>query len=122
MKQSYTILSWFYYLNFSLNKSKKNQFNLKFLPKKKKNFTFLKPPMAHKTFSKEQIVFFFYNFKVNIYFNLSLDYLNILNINNLLYLILLIKKNFPNFETNLFFLKNYTYSLSFKEKLFFNYK
>lgn len=76
--------------------------------------------MAHKNWSKEQYKFQYYKFTIKFNFFLkdenSLDSLNA----SLLFLILS-KKNFPNLETNLFFLKNVNFFLSLKDIKFFNY-
>ena len=84
-------------------------------------FTNTKAPMAHKNFSKEQFKFQYYLFKISIQGELNLSCKYDLNLNKLLYLIILLKHNFFNFETNLFFLKNYFLVLSCTEKTFFNY-
>lgn len=49
LKQSYILLTWFYYLNF-INISSKNKNNIKIfvLPLYRRKFTLTKAPMAHK--------------------------------------------------------------------------
>lgn len=68
LKQSYILLTWFAYLRKSQEHPlitptdpPKDKVPLFFiLPKKKRKFTILKAPMAHKTFSQEQYLFSFY--------------------------------------------------------------
>jgi hypothetical protein len=128
VKQSYVILTWFYYLNFLT--TKKNKFfvkNIKLFiaPKKIKKFTITKAPIAHKTRSKEQILtnFFCYktsykiedpnNMKKNLFFE-TLD--------QVLLLILLAKDSLSLAETNLFFVKRNRVLFKFSDSLFFTYK
>ena len=115
IKQSYLFLTWFYYmtLNFS-NTTKKSL--ISFLPKKKKKYTLIKAPMAHKNWSKEQ--FIMQQFKFNFKFNFKFKY--IANINQFFFFFFLSKKNcfFP--ETNLFWLKTCAYFLWFKDHTYFN--
>ncbi len=49
LKQSYILLTWFYYLTFiEKNLNTKNNIKIFCLPIKKKKFTLTKAPMAHK--------------------------------------------------------------------------
>jgi len=76
--------------------------------------------MAHKNWSKEQYKFEFY--KINIKFKSTLREENEINSVNAATLFTLIsKKNFPHFETNLFFLKYYRFLFIFYDNFFFNY-
>jgi len=111
------MLSWFFFLNFFNKKTKKISFAI--LPKSSKKFTHTRAPMAHKTFSKEQFMYKFFTFKI--VFNNFFPDVRYLNINTILYLILLAKQNFYSFETNLAFLKNFTIFYYFNELTFFNY-
>lgn len=121
IKQSYLLMMWFYWLTFiQTHKNEKNQLKFFFLPIKKKIFTATKAPMAHKTRSKEQ-----YEkkiFKIKIHFKNFLDEDNILSsANTALLAALITKKNFPIFETNVFFLKNYLIFFFFSDVRYFNF-
>lgn len=121
LKQSYILLSWFYYLTF-LNQKMTTKNNLKFviLPNSRRIFTLTKAPIAHKNWSKEQYKFQFFKFKIT--FKTFLKENNDLNSSNKSILfILLTKKKFPQFETNLFFLKNANLTYQFNDINFFNY-
>lgn len=121
IKQSYILLTWFYYLSF-IQQTVDNKNKLKFfvLPTSLKKFTLTKAPMAHKNWSKEQYKFQFYRFKIS--FNVLLKDENELNsLNSALLFVLLTKKTFPQFETNIFFLKNVNFYFYLKDKNFFNY-
>nr|QCU82610.1 ribosomal protein S10 [Pseudourostyla cristata] len=115
VKQSYLLLTWFYYLSTNKNLHKNITFFI--LPKKQKFFTLTKAPMAHKNWSKEQYKFKYFLFKISygIYFNRVCFN----NLNFFLLLILTNKYSFETFETNLFFLKNYTILINVKNKKFF---
>lgn len=121
LKQSYIILTWFYYLSFIQKKiDTKNKLKIFVLPVKTNKFTLTKAPMAHKNWSKEQYKFTFFKFKITFKFFLKEEN-EIKSINSSLFFILLTKKNFPNFETNLFFLKNINFLFFFRDFFFFNY-
>ena len=123
LKQSYILLTWFYYISFLENKNKdkdKNKIKIFVFPLKNEKFTLTKAPMAHKNWSKEQYKFSFYKFIIK--FNSFLKEENkIKSLNEVILFILLTKKNFPFFETNIFFLKNISFFLNFKENTYFNY-
>lgn len=121
LKQSYILLTWFYYLNFlKQSTNTKNKIKIFVAPLFKKKFTLTKAPMAHKNWSKEQYKFQFFKFRIS--FNIFLkDENNLTSLNNALLFIFLIKKTFPQFETNLFFLKNVTFSLFTTDPIYFNY-
>jgi hypothetical protein len=124
LKQSYIILTWFYYLSFLEKKKnkKKNKKKIQFitLPQKKKFFTLTKAPMAHKNWSKEQFELKFYCFKYIYVTNFTNDS-SIIFVNNALHFSLLTKIFFPKFETNLFFLKNFIIFYYFNDKYFYSY-
>ena len=122
MKQSYLILTWFYYLTISTNviKNSNNSISFSFLPIKSKSYTLTKAPMAQKTRSKEQFHFKFYVLKVSVKTTLSNEFI-LESLDQTLLAILTTKKTFPIFETNLLFLKNYSLNLHFFDKLYFNY-
>ena len=121
LKQSYIILTWFYYLNFIQKSSNtKNKIKIFILPIKNNKFTLTKAPMAHKNWSKEQYKFQYYKFLLK--FNFFLSEKNKLNsINSALMFLFITKKTFPNLETNILFLKNIQFFFFFKDKIFFNY-
>jgi hypothetical protein len=121
LKQSYILLTWFYYLSFlNSNANKKKTLSFFVFPSINKIFTNVKSPMAHKNWSKEQYKFEFY--KINIKFKSTLREENEINSVNAATLFTLIsKKNFPHFETNLFFLKYYRFLFIFYDNFFFNY-
>ena len=121
LKQSYIILTWFYYISF-INQKKNNKNKIKFFifPTLNEKFTLTKAPMAHKNWSKEQYKFSFYKFVVS--FGCHLKEENKINsLNEAILFILLTKKEFPFFETNIFFLKNINFLFKFKDNLYFNY-
>ena len=121
LKQSYIMLTWFYYLNFIQKNSKtKNKIKIFILPVKNNKFTLTKAPMAHKNWSKEQYKFQYYKFLLKFNFFLS-EKNNLTSINSSLIFILLTKKNFPNLETNILFLKNIQFFFFLKDKTLFNY-
>lgn len=121
IKQSYILLTWFYYLSFlEKKKTTKNKLQFFVLPLKKKIFTNTKAPMAHKNWSKEQYKFQFYIFRISFFTNFNEDS-NICSVNQSLLFVLLTKQNFPQFETNLLFLKNVKFLFYFSDLPFFNY-
>lgn len=121
IKQSYILMMWFYYISFTNSEvTEKYQLKFFFTPIKKYIFTETKAPMAHKNRSKEQ-----YQkkmFKLKITFNSFFFNEDIVKNANLALLFLLItKQNFPVFETNLVFLKYYTFFFFFQDLPYFNY-
>lgn len=118
LKQSYIYLIWIYYLhNFQNNHNNNIKIKLIFLPQKKKLFSNIKSTIAHKTNAKEQFFLKYYKFKYIIIYNSTRDY----NFNQILLFLLIIKNKFPFFETNLFFIKNYSYFLIFFNNFFLNF-
>lgn len=74
--------------------------------------------MAHKTNSKEQFLFKFYNFKFS--FNLKTDSeLAPTSLAQGAHSLAITKKLFPVFETNMLFLKNYEISYPVCDQNFF---
>ncbi len=121
VKQSYIILTWFYYLSFiNQYKNNKNRIKIFVFPINNKKFTNTKAPMAHKNWSKEQYAFKYYRFKIN-FSNSLQDDCTITNINKAIFFSLLNKKTLPNLETNLIFLKKIDLIYFFKDNTFFNY-
>ena len=106
MKRSYLILSWLSYLGSGnlLNQQKKPA-RLAILPSRRRKYTLTKAPMAHKTNSKEQFLFKFYNFK----FSYSVRVPKNAAPAGFLqggHVMMLTQRYFPAFETNLLLLKH----------------
>lgn len=121
VKQSYLIMTWLYYLTFTVKQKDEDRIiEFAFLPIRRKMYTLTKAPMAHKTNSKEQIVFKFYKFKVSIKSNFLTEY-SLKSIDQGLLSLLNAKYLFPVFDTNLLFLKNYSIQTLLTDKTFFNY-
>jgi len=119
VKKSYLILSWLYYMTTS-DASLKNRRRprIAILPPTKSMYTLTKAPMAHKTNSKEQFLFKFYNFK----FSFSLKTSSKLAPSTVAqgaHSLSITKKLFPVFETNMLFLKSYEISYPVHDKSFF---
>lgn len=123
LKQSYLILTWFYYLTFSINQSNKFNHSISFacLPTTSQSYTLTKAPMAQKTRSKEQFHFKFYVLKISLKTSLHSEF-TLKSLNQTLLALLMIKMNFPIFETNLMFLKYYNIALTYTDTTFFNYQ
>ena len=120
VKQSYILLTWFYYMTMLDPTSVKKKLKIAILPKKTKKFTLTKAPMAHKNWSKEQYDFSYFKFKVS-FKSLFKSDTCVQSLNQLSLFILLTKNSINSFETNLFFLKYFQSILFFKDVLFFNY-
>lgn len=120
LKQSYVLLTWFYYLNFINLKNSKKHCRFFVLPLKQNHYTILKAPMAHKTKSKEQLKFQYFLIKISFS---STFYENsfIKTVDSALIFALISKKKFLVLETNLLFLKNYTIFFYYYDNFFFNY-
>ena len=110
IKKSYIILSWVSYLTrLGFRRRKHFNPNIAILPARRKLYTLTKAPMAHKTNSKEQFLFKFYNFKFS--FELQPRYTAIpLTARQGAYVFMLTRNLFPTFETNLLTLKYYEIS------------
>jgi len=121
IKQSYLIMTWLYYLTFTVKQKDDDRvIEFAFLPIRRKMYTLTKAPMAHKTNSKEQIVFKFYKFKVSIKSNFISEY-SLKSVDQGLLSLLTAKRLFPFFDTNLLFLKNYNIQTFLTDKTFFNF-
>lgn len=120
VKQSYLLLTWFYYLNFCDNvRTEKLQLKFFVLPIKKLIFTSLKAPIAHKNWSKEQFKKKLFKIKIN--FKAPLSTVVLLNtINKTIFSLLIVKKMFFNFSTNLFFSQFYFFTTHFSDISFFH--
>ena len=123
LKQSYLLMTWFYYLKESQFKPQgktENRLKFTFLPTRRTMYTLTKAPMAHKTNSKEQFVFRTFRFKVSIktfFASTSAP----LSVDAALSALYMTKSIFPVFETNLLLLKNYTIILKMHDAGYFNY-
>jgi len=123
LKQSYLLMTWFYYLKESQFKPQgktENRLKFTFLPTRRTMNTLTKAPMAHKTNSKEQFVFRTFRFKVSIktfFASTSAP----LSVDAALAALYMTKSIFPVFETNLLLLKNYTIILKMHDSGYFNY-
>jgi hypothetical protein len=122
LKQSYLLFTWFYYLKTSVmqNKIKNKSIKFSFLPIRRKSYTLTKAPMAHKTNSKEQFLFKFYKFKASIKTHFVTSY-RLTSVDQSLLALLMTKKSFPFFETNVLLLKHSTIYLSMSDSNYFNY-
>jgi hypothetical protein len=122
LKQSYLLFTWFYYLKTSVmqNKTKNKAIKFSFLPIRRKSYTLTKAPMAHKTNSKEQFLFKFYKFKASIKTHFITSY-RLTSVDQSLLALLMTKKTFPFFETNVLLLKHSTIYLSMSDSRYFNY-
>ena len=111
VKQSYLLITWIIYNN----KCKGRYF---ILPKKRKKYTITKSPMAHKTFSQEQLKWEYNNIVLS-YSKKVIDYSN--GHINVLGLIKLKRKNMKNYSTasNLILVKKLASKHAFIEKEFF---
>lgn len=124
IKNSYLIVTWLHYLN-SVKKpktvDKKIRASIAFLPIRRTTYTITKAPMAHKAFSKEQIVFKYY-YLVASFKAFLVDPLNLNSVNAGLASLLILKKFFPVFSTNLLFLKHYRLRCYLTDKNYFSYR
>jgi len=121
LKQSYIMLTWFYYLNFIENtKNTSNNLKIFTLPTNRKKFTLTKAPIAHKNWSKEQYKFEYYSFVITLSYQLKAEN-SINSFNNSILFVLITKKSFPQFETNLLFLKSIRFHFKYKDENYFNY-
>lgn len=122
LKESYIILSWFYYLRTIETTSTKHDSSLQFfvLPTKQQIYTLTQAPIAHKTWAREQYKFHFYFIRISFKKSVILDE-TINNFNQALLFLLLLKQKLPIFETNLLFLKNIRLMIAVIDTNYFNY-
>lgn len=129
IKNSYLILSWFYYLKLltyrntlakTKPKNRKKLIKFAVLPTRRTHYTLTKAPMAHKTNSKEQFEFKFYFMLAT--FSGVTDSSRLVNSCGAASLLLLItSKMFPVFSTNVLFLKTSRVFFTYHDRTFFNY-
>jgi hypothetical protein len=80
---------------------------------KKKNYTFQKAPMAHKTNSQEHFKMNFYKFKIRFKTRLK-DGLTLENFENAKLFGIFVQKNLPVFETNFLYTTGLSLFYSFQ--------
>ena len=127
IKNSYLILAWFYQLQLISNKkpitddvNNKQLIKFSVLPSKRTHYTLTKAPMAHKKNSKEQYEFKFYFITAS--FKGQTESSKVVNsCDAAAALLLLIKKFFPTFSTNVLFLKTSRVWFTYHDCTFFNY-
>ena len=124
VKQSYIMLAWMAYIrevqtvrDYTKTKDKDDSLNSESYPSffiypcRLTKRTFLKAPMAHKTFSQEQFKMKFYTLGIS--FDNSIRSTSAVpGINESVYLSLTIRSNQTPFESNLFFLKKFRTSIT----------
>ena len=124
IKQSYVMLVWFVYLSLGYDFEKHEQEKLVvpgffIYPKHVSKFTILKAPMAHKTYSQEQLCFGFYSFSVT--FKANFDFY----IPNKKFFIVFFYRYFSSVYfiggTNLLFLKKFRIIFLMRDSSFFSY-
>jgi len=121
VKKSYLILTWLYYLTFTVRKKHKERtIRFAFLPSTRKTYTLTKAPMAHKTFSKEQFAFKYYKFKVSIRASFE-EHFSITSVEHAATSLSISKNFFPVFETNMMFLKFYRIQMLSTAPQFYSY-
>ena len=128
VKQSYVLLTWMTYIRETQSSSthialtdseEDNTLTPSFFvhPAKTTKLTFLKAPMAHKTFSQEQFVSKSYNLTIS-FNNVFRDQSKISSVNNSLYVALYLRNTYLPTETNLLFLKKLRMSITCSDKMF----
>jgi len=90
-------------------------------PTKKKTFTNLKAPMAHKTFSQEQFVFKFFFLTTSFSIDIFTERLMPNSVNKSILLLLTLRLEDIPSGTNLLFLKRFRMSIHAKDLIYFNY-
>ena len=123
IKQSYVMLTWMAYIRevqvvqrrkASEEDSEEMQPSFFVHPCKRKRLTFLKAPMAHKTFSQEQFLSKFYTLSISFNNNFRNDSI-VSGVNNSMFLALSLRQENLPFESNLIFLKKLRMSLTCKD-------
>lgn len=124
MKQSYVLLTWFYYFTaLAVEKTStgsSSAVSVFAAPVKKRVFTLTRAPMAHKNWSKEQYKFCYRAFKISfsshVKEGVALD-----SLNSGLFFMLIGKSFLPKFETNLLTLKSCSVLANVSDGSFFNF-
>ncbi len=121
LKQSYILLTWVYHLSFvESKKNKKARLAFFVLPVQRRVFTLTKAPIAHKNWSKEQYQTKFYKLKISFSALIDEDF-KLNSVDAAALFALITKKQFPNLETNVLFLKYYTVFFHFSDCFYFNF-
>ena len=122
IKKAYTMLTWLYYLTFTLDRQTENKVvRFSFLPRRRKFYTLTKAPMAHKTFSQEQYWLRVYKLQINFTVARS-DISTLGSVNSSFYVLLLLRSSLPLLETNLMLLKCFSFQIPATDQLFFKLK
>ena len=120
VKQSYVMLTWMAYIReVQVNQKRKvdedgsEELQPSFFvhPCKRSKLTFLKAPMAHKTFSQEQFLTKTYTLSISFNNDFRADS-TIQGVNNSLFLALSLRQENLPFESNLIFLKKLRMSIT----------
>mgnify|MGYP001209442412 CR=1 FL=1 len=118
VKQSYVLLVWFFYLT-SVCRGQVSIPGFFVYPKKVTKFTILKAPMAHKTFSQEQVAFSSYSF------SLTLRLESEASIASSKDAVIYFLKRFSSislfYGTNMLFLKSFSVFFFVQDRTFFSY-
>lgn len=120
LKQSYIILSWFYYFTYIEPQRRKNPLRFFVFPVRHQIYTLTKAPMAHKTWSKEQYKFQFYFMRVSLLDNHFYEDVS-LNFNQTLIFLLSYKNRMPLLTTNLMLLKIFQIRFTVNDENYFNF-
>lgn len=91
-----------------------------FLPTRRTSYTLVKAPMAHKTNSKEQLMFRIFYFTTSIKADFKFNN-QPTSLHSALLILFLTRSLFPIFETNLLLLKSYVFALKMSDASYFNY-
>lgn len=127
VKQSYLLISWIHYLckipeednlNRKINKKVPSFF---IHPYRQSKLTFIRSPLAHKTFSQEQFLNRYYRVSVSFHPNIDNYYSTIDSVNGSIYASSYIRNNIPFISTNLLFLKRISYFYTSSDPYFYSY-
>ena len=119
LKQSYLQLAWFLYMSHVQIRRTRSA-SLLILPCKRKLYTLTKAPMAHKTNSKEQFNFKFYYFRTTLVGTLKSAKCSD-SVDKSLFMLLIYKKIFPVFDTNLLYLRGCSVTAPGTDSSFYSY-
>ena len=124
IKQSYVLLTWLNYIRETKTNLKQKTTtdtmqeesipSFFVYPIRQSRLTYLKAPMAHKTFSQEQFLTKSYTMSISFNNNFLANPIN--SVNSSIYTILFIRKNLPLFESNLIFLKKLKVTVPVSDK------
>ena len=122
-KKSFLVSSWIYYLARkdhyqSISIDKVSSIKLAILPARQQMYTLTKAPMAHKTNSKEQFLFKYYNFKFSANLKIE-DYLASSSLKQGALVGKRVAEEFPSFSTNILFIKYARIYYPVRDNLFF---